>query len=140
MTPLPKQYNLVDKLDKMPALISILELLHLSPSYKTILDQALQEAFVPTNLNTDQFQAMVGSLKSSPCLTFTKSDNTSFEQPHNASLHIKGFINQHRIKRVLIDNGAGLNICTLQLVTTLGYVVESVDVNKKITTKAYDDA
>lgn len=130
----------MEQLEKTPALISILELLCLSPSHKTILDQALQEASVPTNLNTDQFQAMVGSLKSSPCLTFFESDNSSFQQPHNALLHIEGFINQHRIKRVLIDNGAGLNICALQLVTALGYAIESVDPRKKITIKAYDDA
>lgn len=98
MTPLPKKYNLVEQLDKTPALISILELLHLSPSHKTILDQALHEATVTTNLNTDQFQDMVGSLRSSPCLTFSESDNSSFQQPHNASLHIEGFVNQHRIK------------------------------------------
>lgn len=36
-----KQYNLVEQLDKMSALISILELLRLSPSHKIILDQAL---------------------------------------------------------------------------------------------------
>ncbi|GLJ49605.1 hypothetical protein SUGI_1052410 [Cryptomeria japonica] len=62
-TSIPKQYNLVEQLDKTPALISILELLRLSPSHKTILDQALQEASIPASLNTDQFQAMVGSLK-----------------------------------------------------------------------------
>lgn len=66
----PKHYNLVDQLDKMSVLISILELLCISPSYKTILDQALQEASLPPDLNIDQFQAMVGSLKLSPCLTF----------------------------------------------------------------------
>lgn len=130
----------MEQLDKTSALISILEILRLSPSHKTILDQALQEASVPANLNIDQFQAMVGSLRSSPCLTFSKSDNASFQQPHNASLHIEGFLNQHKIKQVLIDNGVGLNICTLQLVTTLGYAVESVYANKKITIKAYDDA
>lgn len=50
---IPNQYNLVDQLDKMPALISILELLRLSPSHRTILGQALQEASVPANLNID---------------------------------------------------------------------------------------
>lgn len=54
-TYVPKQYNLVDQLDKMPTLISILDLLRLLPSHKTILDQSLQEASIPSNLNTDQF-------------------------------------------------------------------------------------
>lgn len=76
---IPEQYNLMEQLDKTPALISILELLYLSPSHKTILDQALQEVSVPANLNIDQFQAMIGNLRSSPCLTFFESDNTSFQ-------------------------------------------------------------
>lgn len=40
----------------------------------------------------------------------------------------------------MIKNGVGLNIYTPQLVTTLGYAIESVDPYKKITIKAYDDA
>lgn len=110
---IPKHYNPMDQLDKMPTLISILELLRISPSYKTILYQALQEASVPPDLNIDQFQVMVGSLKSSPCLTFVENDDEYFQHPHNAPLHIKGFLHKHIIKRILIDNGAGLNICTL---------------------------
>lgn len=74
---MPKQYNLVDQLDKMPTLLSILEILHLSPSHKTILDQALQEVSVPSNLNTYWFQAMVGSLKSSPCWEWQCNHSTT---------------------------------------------------------------
>lgn len=40
---------------------------------------------------------------------------------------------------MLIDGGAGLNICTLKLICALGFSEESIDPRKKITIKAYDD-
>lgn len=59
--------------------------------------------------------------------------------PHNTPLHIEVIIYKHRVKRVLIDGGAGLNICTLKLIHALGFLEESIDPRKKITIKAYDD-
>lgn len=49
------EYDLVEKLGKTPSLISILELLRISPSHKAILDKVLRETSIPTNLNVDQF-------------------------------------------------------------------------------------
>ena len=40
---------------------------------------------------------------------------------------------------MLIDGGAGLNICTLKLVLALGFSKNVVDPKKKITIKAYDE-
>lgn len=40
---------------------------------------------------------------------------------------------------VLIDNGVGLKICTLKLVTWLGYSKDFIDKGKIIIIKAYDD-
>lgn len=48
-------------------------------------------------------------------------------------------IHKHRVKRVLIDGGAGLNICTYNLLTQLGFSKNVIDPTKKITFKAYDE-
>ncbi|GLJ51443.1 hypothetical protein SUGI_1093350 [Cryptomeria japonica] len=92
------KYDLVEQLGKTPALISILELLRISPTDKSILDKILRETIVPTNLNVDQFQAMVGYLSIPHSLTFTEADGTSISLPHNALLHIEAFIHKHQIK------------------------------------------
>jgi len=96
--PLTHQYNIMDQLHKTPAHISILELLCLSPSHRTIFDKALVEASVPTNLAEEKFQTMVGHITSPPSLSFTEKDDMSITQPHNASLHIEAFIHKHKIK------------------------------------------
>jgi len=134
-------YNLLDHLGKTPAHISILELLRLSPAHKAILDKALQESSVPNNINITQFQSMVASI-AAPChLTFSDKDlQPSMHPSHNEALHIEVFVNQRRIKRVLIDGGAGLNICSLKLIKQLGYSEKNVDTSKVITIRAYDDA
>ncbi|GLJ56032.1 hypothetical protein SUGI_1203060 [Cryptomeria japonica] len=133
------EYDLVDQLGKTPTLISILDLLCISPTHKAILDKTLRETFVPTDLNVDQFQAMVGYLSILHTLTFTKVDDAFITQPHNAPLHIEAFIYKNRIKRVLIDGGAGLNIYRLNTIKQLGYSKKVVNSMHAITIKAYDD-
>lgn len=48
-------------------------------------------------------------------------------------------IHKHRVKHVLIDGGARLNICTYSLLTQLGFSKNFIDLTKKITIKAYDE-
>lgn len=40
----------------------------------------------------------------------------------------------------MIDDGAGLNICTMRVILGLGYSEDDIDPSRKITIKAYDDA
>ena len=63
----------------------------------------------------------------------------SLNHPQKFPLHIEVLIHKHRVKRVLIDGGASLNICTLSLLKDLGFSEEAIDPKKKITIKAYDD-
>ncbi|GLJ14817.1 hypothetical protein SUGI_0240950 [Cryptomeria japonica] len=133
------EYDLVEQLGKTSTLIYILELLRISPTHKAILDKILRDTVVPTDLNVDQFQAMVGYLSIPHSITFTKADDASISQPHNAPLHIEAFIHKHRIKQVLINGGAGLNICTLSTIKQLGYSEKAMNSSNKITIKAYDD-
>ena len=82
---------------------------------------------------------MVGHLSAPHFLSFSEHDDVSLTHPHNSALHIEVLIHKHRVKRVLIDGGAGLNICTLKLIRALGYSDEAIDTRRKITIKAYDE-
>ncbi|KAH9287954.1 hypothetical protein KI387_017133, partial [Taxus chinensis] len=48
-------------------------------------------------------------------------------------------VTRRKIKRVLVDNGSGLNICTLKLVKQLGHTEEDLE-SHIITITAYDNA
>ena len=69
----------------------------------------------------------------------SEEDDTSLSHPHNQPLHIEVMIHQKRIRWVLIDNRAGLNIVSVALLRQLDYDVESIDPHRRITIKAYDE-
>lgn len=72
-------------------------------------------------------------------ISFFEHDDVSFSHLYNTPLHIEVLVYKHQVKRVLIDGGAGLNICTLELIHALGFSEKAIDPKNKITIKAYDD-
>ena len=82
---------------------------------------------------------MVGHLTLPSYLSFSEEDDTSLSHPHNQPLHIEVMIHQKRVRRVLIDNGVGLNIVSAALLRQLDYDAESIDPHRRITIKAYDE-
>lgn len=131
---LPK-YSLVNQLLKTPAHIFIFELLQIFLEHKEILNKAL----VRNELDVCRFQNMVNNLVAPHCVSLLAHDDISIIQAQNSCLHIKDFIHRNKVKRALVDGGAGLKIFTLNLVKSLGYMKDVVDPRKKITIKAYDD-
>lgn len=113
-------YNVIDQLKKILAQISIFELLSISPTHKVILDKYLCESTIPCDIDENSFQAMVGNLVIIPCVTFTQQYIPTHKPSHNDPLHLEVFVHKHKIKRVLIDGGASLNICISNLVKALG--------------------
>lgn len=108
--------------------------------HKEILEKPLVETTISKDLDIDQFQNMVGHLIAPHCLSFFENDDTPLQHPHIAPFHVEVNINKTFVKHILIDGGAGLNICALSLIKDLGYSENAVDPKKKITIKAYDEA
>lgn len=138
-TPANANYSILDQLQCTNALITIFDLLKILPTHRQILDKALVEENVPKDLNLNWFQSMVGHLTSPHYISFSKEDDHLLSHSHNAPFHIEVMISQKCIHRVLIDNGAGLNIFSAKLLTQLGYDEDYIDAHKKITIKAYDE-
>ena len=82
---------------------------------------------------------MVDNLSSTQQITFSPWDVPQDRPKHNDPLYLEVFIHNAKVRRVLIDGGAGLNICILQVVKNLGYTKEDVNSSRRITIKAYDD-
>lgn len=81
---------------------------------------------------------MVGNLSASK-VTFIEQYVPANRLMHNDPLQLEAFIDRKKVRRVLIDGGAGLNICTLHLIKALGYSEYYIDSTKRINIKAYDD-
>lgn len=124
---------------KTPTHISIFESLHISLAHRAILEKSLCESLVSRDIDENIFQDIVGILVVAPCVAFTERDIPTERLSHNDPLHLEVFMHKNKIKRVLIDGGASLNICTLNFVKALGYLELHIDPNKKINIKSYDD-
>lgn len=91
------QYNLLDHLGKTPSHILILELLKMSPMHRAVLDKALIESTVLTDIDVDQFQARIGHLAISQHVAFFDNDISPDKLPHNDPLHLEVFVHNCKI-------------------------------------------
>lgn len=83
---------------------------------------------------------MVGYLANTHHVTFSDRDFFSQDSNHNNPLHLGVYINKNKTRWVLVDCGAGLNIFTMEMVTTLGLSEACMGSSKINIIKAYDDA
>lgn len=134
----PNGYNVLDQLKITPTQISIMELLKISSSNRKIVEEALASSTIPTNLDAEQFQAMVRNIITPNLLTFSNQDFPA-QPSHNRVLHLEVIVQKIKVKRVLVDGGASLNICSLKLIKQLKISEDFIDKGKGITIRAYDD-
>ena len=83
--------------------------------------QRLAQASVPNSIPPEGLQAMVGSIFSPQPITFTQNDLPDIRYPHTRPLYVEALVDHYQIKRVLMDTGAGLNICTLSTARLLNF-------------------
>lgn len=82
---------------------------------------------------------MVGYLINSHHASFFEQDYSTRKTNHNDPLHLEVLIHKIKVRLVLVDGGAGLNICTLKLVKMFGFLEVCVETTKSIVINAYDD-
>jgi len=81
---------------------------------------------------------MVGNIVTPNLLTLSNQDFPPHPS-HNRALHLQVLVHKKKVKRVLVDGGASLNIFSLKLIKKLGFTEDSINKNKSITIRAYDD-
>ncbi|XP_052734034.1 uncharacterized protein LOC108321519 [Vigna angularis] len=104
------EYKVVEQLKRMPARISLLELLMHSTSHRKLLMKVLSEAHVEHGISLNKFEGIVGNIISNNYLTFTDEEIPIEGRGHNKALHVSVKCLDHVIARVLVDNGSSLNV------------------------------
>ncbi|XP_039169727.1 uncharacterized protein LOC120293963 [Eucalyptus grandis] len=107
------EYNVVDQLRKMPAQISLLELLMTSLVHQKSLMKVLSEIRVPEIVEADKLEEFVGSVLLKDLIAFSDEEFPLEGRGHNKALYISVKHKSSHMSRVLIDNGSALNICPL---------------------------
>ncbi|XP_017428581.2 uncharacterized protein LOC108336620 [Vigna angularis] len=104
------EYKVVEQLNRMPARISLLELLMHSASHRKLLMKILSEAHVEQGISLNKFEGIVGNIVANNYLTFTDEEIPTEGRGHNKALHVSVKCLDHVIARVLVDNGSSLNV------------------------------
>ncbi|XP_052736650.1 uncharacterized protein LOC128197859 [Vigna angularis] len=104
------EYKVVEQLKRMPARISLLELLMHSTSHRKLLMKVLSEAHVEHGISLNKFEGIVGNIIANNYLTFTDEEIPTEGRGHNKALHVSVKCLDHVIARVLVDNGSSLNV------------------------------
>jgi len=104
------EYKVVEQLNRMPARISLLDLLMHSTSHRELLMKILSGAHVKKNISLDSFEEIVSNITANNYLTFTDEEIPVEGKGHNKALHVSVKCLDHVIARVLIDNGSSLNV------------------------------
>nr|XP_027090330.1 uncharacterized protein LOC113711365 [Coffea arabica] len=114
------EYNVIEKLSKSPAQISMLDLLFSSDVHRDALLEVLTKAQIPRDISVDNFSHVVGNVLFTKQITFSNEELPSEGIGHNKALYIVVRCNGKMLLKVLIDNGSALNICPWSTLEKLG--------------------
>ncbi|XP_071933811.1 uncharacterized protein [Coffea arabica] len=114
------EYNVVEKLSKSPAQISMLDLLFSSDMHRDALLEVLTKAQIPKDISVANFSHIVGSVLFTKQITFSDDELPAEGIGHNKALYIAVRCNGKILPKVLIDNGSALNICPWSTLEKLG--------------------
>ena len=104
------KYKVVDKLNRMSARISLLDLLMHSTSHRKLLIKILNGPHVERDISLDQLEGIVGHIRANDYLTFTEDEIPTKERGYNKVLYIFAKCMDYILAIVLIDNGSSLNV------------------------------
>ena len=114
------EYSVVDQLIKLPAQVSLLELLQTSDKHRSALMKVLSEIHVPETIEEDKLEEFVGAILLKDQVAFSDEEIPVEGRGHNKALHISVKYKETHVARVLVDNGSALNLCPLATLKRLG--------------------
>ncbi|XP_071939079.1 uncharacterized protein [Coffea arabica] len=114
------EYNIVEKLSKSPAQITMLDLLFSSDVHRDALIDVLTRTQIPRDISVDNFSNVVGSVLFNKQIIFSDDELPTEGIGHNRALYITVRCNGKMLPKVLIDNGSALNICPWSTLEKLG--------------------
>ncbi|XP_077237326.1 uncharacterized protein LOC143879006 [Tasmannia lanceolata] len=116
-----EEESLLKQLKKTQANISVWGLLMASSKHRKLVLRELNSAQVSVDTTPDELVSLVALTRVSKTLSFTDDDLPSESRDHTKSLKITVVYNKKRVPEVLVDNGSALNVCPLNIATTLGF-------------------
>ena len=119
------EYDIIARLKKIPALLSIYDALKMSPELRKALICALEnpENFYDEVNKKDQGESSTACMTT---ITIDESDMMANIPNHNRPLFITGLINGMGINRVMVDGGSAVSLLPRRALSFLGVKVSQL--------------
>ena len=108
------KYSIVDQLLKLPAKISLLELMMHSEPYREAMLKVIKQAYVPHNAPIDKINRLVGNIMMDNYISFSDDEIPPNKRDSTKALHITTKVKDCTLLKVLINNGSSLNAVDVQ--------------------------
>ncbi|MCL7051591.1 hypothetical protein MKW94_001443 [Papaver nudicaule] len=118
--------EIVEQLRKTKENISIWGLLMASTSHREAVLAELNSSHVCSSISPEELAGTVARVIRENLLTFSDEDLPTEGKEHNRALHITVGCEGFYVPHVLIDNGSGVNICTLAKAKKIGIREEEI--------------
>ncbi|KAF1874287.1 hypothetical protein Lal_00013182 [Lupinus albus] len=113
------EYQVIDQLSRTPAKVSLLSLLMNSEAHREVLFKVLNRAHVNHDISTDKLGGIINNIMIDNFISFSDQEIPIEGRGHTRPLHISVMCKDFVIGRVLIDNGASLNVMTKRTLSKL---------------------
>nr|XP_016499102.1 PREDICTED: uncharacterized protein LOC107817750 [Nicotiana tabacum] len=131
-------YEIIDQLRKSPAQVSLLSLLMNSTEHQKVLIKTLNEAYVPIETTIEQLERMAEKFFMINQISFSKNDLPPEGSAHNKALHLTVKYEGYYVKRVMLDGGSGVDICSLSTLQRMEIETGRIRPNS-VCVRAFDD-
>jgi len=132
------EYDIIQHLSKIPAKITILDLIRKSPSHRVTLVQLLQGIDVNEDLPPTGLAQAILALNKTPSVIFS-DEEWAPKESRSLPLCISLTLNGTLVDYILIDTGASINVCPVDTFEKLA--VDGGDLQESATTvTAYDNS
>ncbi|XVF56240.1 hypothetical protein PTKIN_Ptkin06aG0102900 [Pterospermum kingtungense] len=113
------EYRIVDQLNRLPARISILQLLLNSEPHRKALDKVLSQAYVEEDTSVEKLETLIGNLTAHNHITFSDDEIPPDGRGSVKALYITTICKDFILPKVLIDNRSSLNVMPLSVLQKL---------------------
>ncbi|XP_070002052.1 uncharacterized protein [Nicotiana sylvestris] len=106
-------YSIIEQLRRTPAQISLLSLLLHSKEHVRVLIKTLNEAHVSEKTTVNELEKMANRFFEVNRISFTDDELPEEGAGHNRALHLVIKCEGHYVKRVMVDGGSSVDVCSL---------------------------
>ncbi|CAN1132462.1 hypothetical protein LINPERHAP2_LOCUS7036, partial [Linum perenne] len=104
------EFKVIEQLNRMPARISLLDLMMASEPHRLALLKVLNQAHFCQNISVERMGGVVNAVLTVGRITFNDDELPPEGKEHTKALHISVRCKEFVVARALIDNGSALNV------------------------------